>query len=81
MDFTSEEYFKLNEILMNELISVENLLVVISEKLYSIGLLSIKNEFNSYLCLSFLFMNSFQMTCNVLGIGGLELTSGPITRI
>ena len=43
MDFTSEEYFRLNEKLVNDLISVENLLVVISEKLYSIGLLSIKN--------------------------------------
>ena len=46
MDFTSEEYFELNEKIMNELTSVENLSVVISEKLYSIGLLLIKNESN-----------------------------------
>ena len=44
MDFTSEEYFELNEKIVNELTSVENLLVVISEKLYSIGLLLFKNE-------------------------------------
>ena len=46
MDFTSEEYFKLNEKIVNELTSVENLLVVISEKLYSIGLLLVRNESN-----------------------------------
>ena len=46
MDFISEEYFELNEKIVNELTSVENLLVVISEKLYSNGLLLIKNESN-----------------------------------
>ena len=46
MDFTSEEYFRLNNKILNELTSVENLLVVITEKLYSNGLLLIKNDSN-----------------------------------